>query len=59
MLNAAVCETARSNLDTDTAMNLTPHTAQNTSRRTAIDRRTTRYPGYTVSQRIRKRDNPT
>lgn len=36
-------------------MNVTPHIAQNTSRRSAIDRRTTRHPGYTVSQRIRKR----
>ena len=36
-------------------MNVTPHVAQNTSRRSAIDRRTTRHPGYDVSQRIRKR----
>jgi transposase len=36
-------------------MNVTPHIAQNTSRRSAIDRRTTRHPGYTASQRIRKR----
>lgn len=36
--------------------NVTPHVAQNTSnRRSAIDERTTRHPGYTVSQRIRKR----
>ena len=35
---------------------MTPHVAQNTSnRRSAIDRRTTRHPGYAVSQRIRKR----
>lgn len=35
---------------------VTPHVAQNTSgRRSAIDRRTTRYPGYASSQRIRKR----
>lgn len=34
----------------------TPHVAQNTAnRRSAIDRRTTRHPGYQVSQRIRKR----
>ena len=34
----------------------TPHVAQNTSnRRSAIDGRTTRHPGYAVSQRIRKR----
>ncbi len=35
---------------------VTPHVAQNTSgRRSAIDGRTTRHPGYTISQRIRKR----
>jgi transposase len=35
---------------------VTPHVAQNTSnRRSAIDGRTTRHPGYAVSQRIRKR----
>jgi transposase len=35
---------------------VTPHVAQNTSgRRSAIDGRTTRHPGYDVSQRIRKR----
>ena len=34
---------------------VTPHIAQNTSgRRSAIDRRTTRHPGYGASQRIRK-----
>ncbi len=34
----------------------TPHVAQNTAnRRSAIDGRTTRHPGYLVSQRIRKR----
>jgi transposase len=33
-----------------------PHVAQNTSgRRSAIDGRTTRHPGYAISQRIRKR----
>ncbi|MBL6082790.1 IS5 family transposase, partial [Belnapia sp. T18] len=37
-------------------VNVTPHLAQNTSgRRSAIDGRTTRHPGYIVSQRIRKR----
>jgi transposase len=37
-------------------LKVTPHIAQNTSsRRSAIDGRTTRHPGYTVSQRIRKR----
>ncbi len=34
---------------------VTPHVAQNTSRRrSAIDGRTTRHPGYAVSQRLRK-----
>jgi hypothetical protein len=38
------------------ALNVTPHVAQNTSgRRSAIDGRTTRHPGYALSQRIRKR----
>jgi transposase len=38
------------------AINVRPHVARNTSgRRSAIDRRTTRYPGYAKSQRIRKR----
>jgi transposase len=37
-------------------LKVTPHIAQNTSgRRSAIDRRTTRHPGYAVSQRVRKR----
>jgi transposase len=37
-------------------LNVRPHVAQNTSgRRSAIDGRTTRHPGYAVSQRIRKR----
>lgn len=37
-------------------LNVRPHVAQNTSRRrSAIDGRTTRHPGYEVSQRIRKR----
>jgi hypothetical protein len=35
-------------------INVTPHIAQNTSRRSAIDR-TTRHPGYDISQRVRKR----
>jgi transposase len=35
---------------------VTPHVAQNTSgRRSAIDQRTTRHPGYAISQRARKR----
>ena len=38
------------------ALNVTPHVAQNTSgRRSAIDARTTRHPGYAVSLRVRKR----
>jgi DDE family transposase len=38
------------------ALHVTPHVAQNTAnRRSAIDRRTTRHPGYAASQRIRKR----
>jgi hypothetical protein len=37
-------------------LNLRPHVAQNSSgRRSAIDRRTTRHPGYAASQRLRKR----
>jgi transposase len=36
--------------------NVTPHVAQNTSgRKSAIDERTTRHPGYQTSQRKRKR----
>ena len=38
------------------SMNVTPHIARNTAgRRSAIDGRTTRHPGYALSQRIRKR----
>ncbi len=38
------------------ALNVTPHVAQNDKhRRSAIDRRTTRHPGYQISQRKRKR----
>lgn len=38
------------------ALGVTPHVAQNTSgRSSAIDGRTTRHPGYTVSQRQRKK----
>ena len=37
-------------------MRVTPHVAQNTKGRTsAIDGRTTRHPGYAISQRVRKR----
>ena len=35
-------------------INVTPHVAQNTSRRSTVDRRTTRHEGYSVSQRVRK-----
>lgn len=39
------------------ALNATPHVAQQmrANRRSAIDRRTTRHPGYAVSQVVRKR----
>jgi hypothetical protein len=38
------------------ALHVTPHVAQNmANRRSAIDGRTTRHPGYAVSQRVRKR----
>jgi transposase len=36
-------------------MNVRPHVAQNTTRRSAVDARTTRHPGYAASQRARKR----
>jgi len=37
-------------------LDVTPHVAQNdTRRRSAVDRRTVRHPGYAVSQRMRKR----
>jgi hypothetical protein len=37
-------------------LNVVPHVAQHTTgRRSAIDGRTTRHPGYAVSQRVRKR----
>jgi len=37
-------------------LNVTPHVAQNnTHRRSAIDKRTTRHPGYLISQQKRKR----
>lgn len=36
-------------------LGVTPHVAQNTTaRRSAIDARTTRHPGYAISQRKRK-----
>jgi transposase len=38
------------------SMDATPHVAQNdTNRRSAIDNRTTRHPGYAVSSKVRKR----
>jgi len=38
------------------ALNVTPHVAQNSAgRHSAIDGRTTRHPGYAISQRFRKR----
>ena len=47
---------ARACVATMRAYGVTPHVAQNTSgRRSAIDRRTTRHPGYATSQRLRKR----
>lgn len=36
-------------------LNVVPHVARNTARRSTIDRRTTRHPGYAASQRNRKR----
>ena len=36
-------------------INVTPHVAQNTSRASAVDGRTTRHPGYAISQCVRKR----
>jgi len=37
-------------------LGVTPHVSQNTNgRRSAIDRRTTRHPGYAISVRLRKR----
>jgi transposase len=47
--DTAACVTALRDLG------ITPHVAQNCSnRRSAIDGRTTRHPGYSVSQRLRK-----
>jgi hypothetical protein len=38
------------------SMDATPHVAQNdTNRRSAIDNRTTRHPGYAASSKVRKR----
>ncbi len=36
-------------------MNVRPRVAQNTTRRSAVDRRSTRHPGYAATQRVRKR----
>jgi transposase len=36
-------------------LEVTPHIAQHTTRTSALDHRTTRHPGYVVSQRARKR----
>jgi len=69
MLEGVACETGRrvtigADKSYDTAdfvmevreLNAVPHVAQNTAgRRSAIDGRTTRHPGYAASQRIRKR----
>ncbi len=45
----------RAFVQTTREMNMTPHVAQNTSRRSsAIDARTTRHEGYAISQRRRK-----
>jgi hypothetical protein len=47
---------ARAFVDDLRDLNVTPHIAQNTSSRTsAIDARTTRHPGYAISQQKRKR----
>ena len=37
------------------SMNVRPHVARNTTRRSTLDGRTTRHAGYRASQRIRKR----
>jgi len=46
----------RDHVDTLRSLKVTPHVAQNDNRRkSAIDRRTTRHPGYEISMRKRKR----
>ena len=46
----------RDHVDALRSLNVTPHVAQNTAnRKSAIDGRTTRHPGYAVSMRKRKR----
>src|ERR1700745_2413222 len=54
-LGAAKAYDVREFVDDLRDLNVTPHIAQNTSNRTsAIDARTTRHPGYVVSQQKRK-----
>jgi transposase len=46
----------RDHVDSLRTLNITPHVAQNdTNRKSAIDGRTTRHPGYAISQQKRKR----
>ncbi len=46
----------RNHVDALRSLNVTPHVAQNdTNRKSAIDGRTTRHPGYAVSMKKRKR----
>lgn len=46
----------RDHVDTLRSLKVTPHVAQNdTRRKSAIDRRTTHHPGYTISMQKRKR----
>ncbi len=46
----------RAFVDSLRSLNITPHVAQNdTNRKSAIDGRTTRHPGYAVSMKKRKR----
>jgi hypothetical protein len=55
-LGADKASDARACVATMRECGVTPHVAQNTSgRRSAIDARTTRHPGYAISQRLRKR----
>jgi hypothetical protein len=46
---------ARKGAGKEAKLSITPHIAQNTSRKSAIDSRTTRHAGYAISRRIRKR----
>jgi IS5 family transposase len=55
-LGAAKAYDARACVATMREYGVTPHVAQNINgRRSAIDGRTTRHPGYATSQRLRKR----